>query len=86
VEEIMPRRIFRAAVVVLALLALSGTAAQAAAPRGPAASLSFSQLFARLLPQSLRSWSDETRSTARRERPMHAKCSAGIDPNGKPCP
>jgi hypothetical protein len=86
VEEIMPRRNFRAAVVALALLALSGTAAQAAASRGAVPSLSFSQLFTRLLPHSLRSWSDETRSTARRERPMPRKCSAGIDPNGKPCP
>ena len=80
----MPRRNFRAAVVALALLALSGTAAQAS--RGTEPSWSFSQLFARLLPQPLRSGSDETRSTALRERPMPRKCSAGIDPNGKPCP
>lgn len=81
----MPRRNFRAAVVVLALFALSGTAAQAAAPRGPAASVSLARIFAGLVPHPLRSWLDGT-AAARRERPMHAKCSAGIDPNGKPCP
>jgi hypothetical protein len=84
-EEIMPRRNFHAAVVALALLALSGSAAQAATPRGPAASASLARIFAGLVPHPLWSWLDGT-ATAWRERPRHAKCSAGIDPNGKPCP
>jgi hypothetical protein len=82
----MPRRNVCAAVVALSLLALSGTAAQAAATRGPAPSVSLARIFAGLVPRPLRSWLDDTAATARRERPMPRKCSGGIDPNGKPCP
>ena len=61
----MPRRNFRAAVVVLAILALSGSAAQAtaAASGGSAPSVSLARIASPgLVPYPLRSWLDGTAS------------------------
>lgn len=68
--------------VFLVLPALGQAAPRPALGPGRASLL---ELVESLLPEAVRAWlAPRTQAPARRGVPL--KCSAGIDPNGKPCP